>query len=207
VSDYLYDEDGKLHTRYSELAQCTPGAIANVIAERTGARTRFESEAMAFGTDRHEMWAEEALETGKTPACFGVQFDADEVESEYATEILRGVVLHSRMDAVSFAAKAVIDYKTLCAENLEIGRIKARTMYSSSKQLPLYAVQLAHHGKRIKRKIYMVEIWNKTREEILGYEVIDLPVKMSDMAKILPWVVERVSLLASAIEQQELTEA
>ena len=141
MADYSYDpNDGKLHTRYSELAMCTPGnGVKNAVLRRFDMLPRVETEYMAFGTERHEMWAEEALKTGKTAACFGVQFEATHIEREFAANVLPSVVMHMRPDVVSEPAQAVIDYKTLFAESYDLGKIRAETTYSKSKQLIVYA--------------------------------------------------------------------
>src|SRR5687767_12967965 len=128
MSDYLYADDGKIHTRYSELANCTLGSIHKVLDQREGLRKRFENEDTIWGQVRHEMWAEESRRTGLIPECFWdvipSTLEADYVEKEFATDIMPGVIVHSRPDNVS--SDTVVDYKTLIAESLQIGIIKAQ---------------------------------------------------------------------------------
>ena len=202
MADYSYDpNDGKLHTRYSELAMCTPGnGVKNAVLRRFDMLPRVETEYMAFGTERHEMWAEEALKTGKTAACFGVQFEATHIEREFAANVLPSVVMHMRPDVVSEPAQAVIDYKTLFAESYDLGKIRAETTYSKSKQLIVYAYILMIFGIRIKRFIFLVEIWNKEQNEILGTHIVERDVSLLEIKSALNWIRVRATLLHAAIE-------
>lgn len=201
MADYLYEPDGKIHTRYTELTRCTPGQIDRVISERLGSSKRFQSDKLDFGTDRHDMFEAEGKETGTIPKCFGLNWSISHVEEEFASEILPGIILHSRPDAVCTAIATVVDYKTLIADSLAQGELLAVQRYAHSKQLPLYSYQLGLHGIRIKNIAYLVEIWNREQDEILGYKIIIKDFKMSDVAKILPWVKSRVSYLVSGLEQ------
>lgn len=199
MSDYLHDDDGKIHTRYTELTRCTPGQIDKVVAERYGAR-KFTSDKLDFGSDRHALWEEETNRTGILPACFGLDWSVSHAEKEFASEVLPGIVLHSRPDAVCADCFTLIDYKTLIADSMAEGEVLAVERYGKSKQLPLYAYQLGLHGIRIKRIAYLIEIWNREQTEILGYKTLIKDFKMSDIARILPWVKERISYLAVALE-------
>lgn len=206
MSDYIYADDGKLHTRYSELVRCTPGQIKRVLDERAGRVNRFEGEAMKWGTSRHEMWQEEAEKTGKLPACFGgihPTVDLDFVEKEFATEILPGIVLHSRMDAVALTHRTIFDFKTLVAGSFVEGVGLAFKMYEKSVQLPVYAYQIGLHNHRIVRLVYLVEIWNRERTTILGYQAVEKTIKVADIAKIVPWIHGRASLLSAALEAEQ----
>src|SRR5688572_2229985 len=116
-NNYIYQQDGKIHTRFSELKLCTPKQIDRLIAIKNRDLDPFVSEHMAFGTDRHSMFEDEAKRTRKLPKCFHslpsvAKVDLDEVEKEYAVELVRGVVVHSRPDAISKASRAIFDYKT-----------------------------------------------------------------------------------------------
>lgn len=202
MAEYIYDEDGKVHTRYSELVRCTAGQIDRVLAERFDGFDSFHNEATDFGTDRHEMWAKEAEETGFTAACFPLKFRAEHVEKEFKTEIFKNVIAHSRPDVISETSCAVIDYKTLCADSLEHGIITAHNVYERSRQGLFYAFQLSIHNVKINKIIYLVEIWNRERDEILGYEVVQKDVKMSDIMKVIPWVKDRVSMLCAALDER-----
>lgn len=200
MADYLYAEDGKIHTRYTELVRCTAGQIDRVIAERVGDVKKFKSDRLEFGTDRHEMWEDEGKRTGHLPACFGLDWAVSHVESEFATELLPGVIVHSRPDAVCASEATIVDYKTLCASSVGDGIAKAAKMYAKSRQLPFYGFQVGVHGIRIKKIAYLIEIWNEEQDEILGYHYIVKDLPMAEVAKMLPWIKERVSMLVSAVE-------
>lgn len=205
MSDYLYANDGKIHTRYTELMRCTPGQIDRVIAERMGISKKFSSDKLDFGTDRHDMWQKEAEKTGQLPDTFGLDWPVSHVEYEFISEILPGIVLHSRPDALCADVATLVDYKTLIADSYKLGELVAVQRYGKSKQLPLYAYQAGLHGIQIKRIAYLVEIWNREQTEILGYKNIIKEFKMADIGLILPWVRDRVAMLASAVDTQEVS--
>lgn len=218
MSDYAYREDGRIHTRYSTLIRCTPGQIDRVIAEMHGA-SRVETEHMSFGTLRHEMLEEEARATGRIPTCFGVKAAADFIEHEFTTELIKGVVVHSRPDAVSAQQQTVWDYKTVVdgkngwQENLKgygwrpkynaQRELVDHTVVPSTKQhqLQFYAYQMGLHGIRITKGTFLCEIWNRERDEILGYEVIEFPITFRNMASIVLWVKGRVALLQTVMAE------
>ncbi len=200
MADYLYAEDGNIHTRYTELVSCTPGQIDRVIRERLKLSKRFKSDKLDFGTDRHDMWEAEGKKTGKIPACFGLDWPISHVEEEFASEILPGVVLHSRPDAVCAEIFTLVDYKTLIADSLAEGELLAVSRYQNSRQLPLYAFQVGLHGIRIKRIAYLIEIWNREQTEILGYKIITKPFKMGDVGLALDWAKRRIATLVTAVE-------
>lgn len=204
MADYLIAEDGKIHTRYTELTRCTPGQINRVIDERLGLAKKFKSDKLEFGSDRHEMWEDVGKSTGMIPDCFGVEWPISHAEQEFASEILPGIIIHSRPDAVCAAIATLVDYKTLIADSYEEGERLAVQRYSKSKQLPLYAYQLGLHNIRIKKIAYLIEIWDRPQTMILGYKIITKDFRMADIAYVLPWVKNRVSYLASAIESREL---
>src|SRR5688572_17166342 len=98
---YTYPNDGKIHSRYSELKLCTPNQIDRLMAIKNHELDPFYSEHTAFGTDRHSDWEQETRQTGQLPACFQSlpatkQVAIESIEQEYAVELVRGVVVHSR---------------------------------------------------------------------------------------------------------------
>ncbi len=203
MSDYNYKPDGKLHTRFTELTRCTLGQVKSVVDERMNGSQSFQNEAMWFGEARHKLWAEEAKKTGRSASSFSVlSYPATYIEKEFATEILPGIVVHSRPDLVSVPKEAVIDYKTLSAEYYNSGTEKAES-YKASKQLLVYAVQLGIHNIRIKRLIYMVEIWNMKRDKILGYTYIEKNPTLADLAQVVPWIKDRTAILLTALKEAE----
>lgn len=209
MANYLYADDGNIHTRFTELASCTLTGIEKILARREGLIPKFDNESTRWGADRHDLWAEESQKTRTIPKCFNSPFAIliDHIEKEFATEILPGVIVHSRPDAVSVFGQVIIDYKTLVADNLEDGQAKAVSTYQNSRQLKFYAYQLGLHGIRIKRGIYFVEIWDKKYSKILGYQIIVINFDFKEIASILPWVKERIGLLVAAYDEKELAEA
>lgn len=203
MADYLYKKDGKIHTRYSELRQCTPKSVSKVLDIREKLANRYESAAMAWGTDRHGMWEEESRKTGKLPEVFGLDWNVDHIEAEFTTELLPGMVVHSRPDAVCVAEKAVIDYKTLTADYYAQGRKKAYAQYHKAKQLSFYAFQLGMHGIEIRKAVYLVEIWDRDQVEILGYRRVERDLDLLEISKVLPWTRERLLCLAEAVAARE----
>lgn len=112
--DYQIKDPSKVHTRYSELLRCTTKQIHEVLDERQGLKKEFKgTTSTSFGKLRHDMFMEESQKTGKTPSVFDRSFDVQMVEEEIETEIIPGVILHSRPDAFSINQATVIDYKTM----------------------------------------------------------------------------------------------
>lgn len=207
MADYLYSDDGNIHTRFSELASCTIGSIEKVLDVREGLIDRWTNENVEWGRDRHEMWAEESQKTGFTPQVFDVtgwRLPVIHIEKEFATEIFGGVTVHSRPDAVG--EDFVVDYKTLASDNLKMGRIKATATYSRSRQLKFYAYQLGLHGFRIRKGVYLVEIWDKEYKEILGYHAVIQEFSFKEIGSVLPWVQDKISLLVAAYDERQMVE-
>lgn len=205
--DYNYPDDGKLHLRYSDLPRCTIGQIDRLIAEHKDPSLRFESDHMKWGTDRHEMWSNEILRTGVIPECFREIEDGrynvavSHVEEEFASEIAPGVVMHSRPDAISVIEEAVIDFKTVVdgTNGFESNLHK----YKTSKQGLFYAFQMALHDIRIKRVIYLCEIWNGERTKILCYRAVVQNVNLMDIANMKYWAIDRVALYKASVQRLE----
>lgn len=188
--NYSYPDDGKLHVRYSSLQRATPGQAERLVRELRGELKDRHTSQMDFGTTRHDMWRDETLETGMTPACFGLNMPIDHTEEEFASEIFKGVVLHSRPDAVSVKKKTVVDYKTIG------GRAD---QFSKSMQLPVYAYQLGVHGIDIKWALYACEVWNKERTEIVRYESYMRRIGILELSVARSWLKDRVEILKTAI--------
>ena len=205
MSDYAYSPDGKLHTRFSELVKCTIGQVQGVVAEREPGFKRYQNEAMLFGQARHEIWEEEARRTGRVPSYLKGEphYIATHIEKEFATETYLGVVIHIRPDVVSVPEATIIDYKTLTAPTYYEGVEKAERSYKSSKQLLFYTYHLGLHNIRIRKTLYLIEIWNPERDKILGYTGVEKVPTLAEIAKIVPWIKERVSILSSALKEAE----
>lgn len=210
MADYKVADDGKLHTRYSELLRCTPGQIDRVVWDRTNPQARVETADMSFGSVRHEMLEEEARETGRLPECFGIDEPADFIEHEFATEMLKDVIVHSRPDCVTVSAETVWDYKTVVdgkngwRENLRgYGWREHGPTVETGKhhQLQFYAFQLGLHGIRIKHGAFLCEIWNAERDTIIGYEVVKFDITYRQIAGVASWAKNRVAMLSSVLDE------
>lgn len=192
--------EGTICTRYSELTRCTPGQVDRVLADRESGRT-LSTDNMLDGSLRHEMFEQEAKITGKLPACFGLDWPVSHIEQEFTTELVRGVVVHSRPDTVCADVETVVDYKTvLDGANGWKANVEGYRHASKQRQLFFYAYQLGLHGIRIRKGVFLCEIWNKGRDEILGYERVEFPITLMDMAGALNWAKPRIALLASELE-------
>lgn len=203
MTDYFYNNDGKIHTRFSDLLRCTSASVQRLLDEREKKVPRYSSTNMDFGTDRHDMWEKEAKQTGKLPEIFGLNWKADHIEKEFASELLPGIVVHSRPDVVCLEQEAVVDYKTLCADSYEAGCKSARSKYHSARQLRFYAFQLGLHNIKIRKAVYLIEIWNKEQTEILGHFSLERPLDLKTISAVLPWARERMLCLARAIAERE----
>lgn len=186
---YKTQDDGKLHTSYSELNRCTtPATTRKAVLERNGITEDFKSEQMEFGSIRHKQWETESLETHRTPKVFEKIYSksVDYIEQAFAIEIFKDVVLHFRPDAVSLEDLAVIDYKKIDS---------SAAKFKSSYQLLIYAYALAMHDIRVTKRVFLCEKWNKDNTKILGYERLELPVNLYDMSMARIWLKPRVKLL------------
>jgi hypothetical protein len=202
--NYVFKADGRIHTRYSELTLCTPNQIDRLIAIKNHELDPFESEHMRFGTDRHAMFEDEVRQTGQLPECFrelpvACNVSIDAIEKEYAVQLVRGVVVHSRPDAVSRKTKTIYDYKTVLAAP---GGVEGKVnQYWSSRQGIFYALQLHYHGIEIERVAYLCELWNRDRDQILGYRQVVRQISPDDLKQVEAWAKDRIALLKSATKQ------
>ena len=193
---YNIKQDGKLHSRYTDLVRATPHQVENIIKEQLGQKERFKSDVLTFGETRHAMWEKETKQTGMLPVVFREAFpeykdmQITHAEEEFATELFKNIVIHSRPDGVSVPSATVVDYKTMVK-----GAGGARR-YKSSKQLIFYAFQLAVHNIRIKRYVYFVEIWNEDYTEIVKYEKFEKDIGLLDISLIKKWAHDRCEVLA-----------
>lgn len=204
MPDYNYANDGKIHTRFSELIRCTPNQIDAVIAEREGAR-RIETEAMAFGTERHAMWQEEAEKTQKIARCFGLSWPVSHIEQEFVSEIMPNVILHSRPDVVCAEVGIIPDYKTVVdgTRGYEVNLAQYKH-HAKQRQLRFYAYQLGLHGIRITKGAFLCEIWSAARDTIIGYETVDFNISIYNMSETLSWIKPRAALLVSELQFRKI---
>lgn len=207
---YNIKNDGKLHTRFTDLMRATPRQVENIIKEQTGEKERFKNDILTFGETRHNMFEKETNRTGMLPVVFREAFpeykdlQITHAEKEFATELFKDIVIHSRPDGVAANDGIVVDYKTMVQ-----GAGGARR-YSSSKQLLFYAFQLAVHNIRIKKYVYFVEIWNRESEteeaytRIIGYEKFEKDISLLDIASIKKWAHDRCEVLAMGMRMAGL---
>lgn len=203
MADYNYANDGKIHTRYSELIRCTPGQIDRVVAERLDGRRRAETADMADGTVRHLMWQEEAEKTRRVPEIFGVDWPVSHVEQEFATEVLPGIVVHSRVDILCKTQQLIPDFKTVVDGKQGWKKIVDGYRQSAKqRQLKFYAFQAGMHGIHINKGAFLCEVWNRQRDTILRYEIVPFKISPLDIAEAVNWIKPRAALLATVLEER-----
>ena len=201
---YNVKNDGKLHTRYTDLMRATPRQVENIIKEQTGEKQRFKSDVLSFGEIRHNHFEKETEETGMLPIVFRNAFPQykdlriTHAEKEFATELFKGIVIHSRPDGVAANDAIVVDYKTMVK-----GAGGARR-YKNSKQLLFYAYQLAIHNISIKKYIYFVEIWSESYDEIIGYDIFEKNIGLMDISLMKKWAHDRCEVLALGMQMAGL---
>lgn len=200
MSDYVYADDGKIHTRFSELKRATYGQVEKLVQERHGKTNRFESPIMAFGTLRHETLQDESESTGRLPECFGIDEPATHIEQEFAVEIVPGVIVHFRPDVLS--DQAVNDYKTVTASVETLNGI-ARKKYGRDMQLLVYAYLLNVLGLQKPLRRYLCEAWNVERTEVIGRDIYEAKNTIAELASARRWLLERVELLVFAEKQYQ----
>lgn len=201
---YTIKADGKLHSRYTDLLRATPHQVENIIKEQLGQKDRFKSDVLTFGEIRHNQWQAETENTGLLPIVFRNAFpeykdlNITHAEKEFATELFKNIVIHSRPDGVAVDEAIVVDYKTMVK-----GAGGARR-YKNSKQLPFYSFQLGIHGIYIKKYVYFVEVWNETYTEIVGYDKFEKAVTLLDIHNTKAWAHGRCEVLALGMEMAGL---
>ena len=217
---YSYKNDGRIHTRFSELKMCTigdpekgkHGQIDRLVALMNGDIDPVQTNEMSFGTDRHEYFEEESKRTGKIPECFyevaGLKdVTLDHVEKEYAVELAPGVVIHSRPDAVAGSIGTIFDYKTVKDGKDGWQSTVKKYVYPSNRQTTFYALMLKFHGIEITRAVYLCEIWDAEYEHILGYDSVERIITAEDLEEVHEWALQRILLLKVAINQAAETKA
>lgn len=196
MPNYQYENDGKFHTRYSDLVRAGSDIQAiKVIEQKYGLRPPLGNGFMDFGSQRHEMFDDETKKTRRTPQVFkdelGVQFDVIHCEKHMATQIFDGVIFHFTADAIC-KTPDLPDYKTASNGNSHI--------YLKSNQLMFYALLLRPHGHKIQRVHYLIEQWNKARTKIIGYRHIESEVTIEKLGQVKAWARKRTELLMAAEE-------
>lgn len=220
MKKYKIQNDGKLHTRYSELTQCTDAGIVRVLQLRAGEVNKFSSASTEFGSIRHEMFEEDVAETGNVPEVFThSEITKEEVratgrtpyeyqfligslpvthcEQSFATELFPGVVIHFTPDEVAADIQTIIDTKTMIPN--EKGKVQPNK-YLKSNQLKLYALLLRPHGITINKGLFLIEQWDREYKEITDYHVVPQKIGLIEMGEAQAWAAKRVDILKAGIE-------
>lgn len=200
---YEYKEDGKLHTRYSELMNCTEAGIERVLEERFGQREKLELEAFDFGRARHETLEEEGKATNRVPEYFGVgEVAISHAEQGFAIEAFPGVIIHFTPDLLAQTQFLIGDYKMVREPKDGWNGIYPSLwgLYKDSIQLDFYAWLLTFKKIPIREKLYMGEYWNRDRTEILHHDFVRRPVTVIEKGRARAWAIERIERLIAGIE-------
>lgn len=194
MASYIYPNDGKLHTRYSELVRATPGQMERLLKERYGIFNPSGSYAMDFGSVRHEQFDKICKETGHIPEVFRevLKQDLPVTASEYEgqVEIKPGIVIHFTIDAFR-KGDYVGDFKTTC---------QPTKVWGNKKQLKFYGYMLHLLGMSVKRIIYFIERWDPYKEHILEYDFHEEPFTPENIAEMKEWTDERIFALQEGIK-------
>lgn len=199
--EYKYPNDGRLHTRYSELVRATPAQVEKLILERFGLSPRFENKYMEFGTFRHKMFDREMKKTGYLPKVFkevlprNLKVDGSEYYFETPLTLdLDGekveVVIHSTTDAYK-GGDYIADFKVTTSDE---------NTWGSKQQLIFYAYLLGHHGIKFKRTIYLLERWDEQRRNILDYRKKESKIQKWKLQMVRDWIEDRVFALKMGTE-------
>lgn len=203
---YNHKDDGNLHTRYSDLVSCTEKSVLRVVEKLLHGEKSFSSDIIEFGKLRHDMWAKESEETGRTPAVFkqelGFDMEIDIIEKEFECSIFPGIVLHSTLDAGSSKEGVIIDYKTsTIQDDEELSRKHFRDTYKRSRQHLVYGLQLLAKGIMPSKAIYIGEYWSKDRTILKGYELVEIPFDIHDIVELKNnWLKQRCERLVVALD-------
>lgn len=203
---YQHRNDGKLHTRYTELMACTETGMERVLDERFGLKRKLELEAFDFGRARHETLEEEGKVENKVPEYFGVgEIPISHAEQGFAIEAFPGVVIHFTPDLLSQSEFLIGDYKMVrepeAGWNGQFPNLWK--LYKDSVQLDFYAWLLTFKGIKIKEKLYMGEYWNRDRTEILHHDFVRRPVTIVDKGRARAWAIPRIERLMAGIQIYE----
>ena len=198
-SSYEYPKDGKFHTRYSELVNCTPMGVQWVVKKRRAQVNDFENFHMLLGTTRHEECAAESRETGKPASCFfdncpelNSEYNQVAIEQEIAAEIFPGIVLHSTADFRGFnGCWTMVDYKFSSANPRS---------FLTTKQHLVYGLQMLARDELCEKFYYAVERWNPEKTEINGHSVVSAKINRNLIMGVKPWLWDRVCTLQEALE-------
>lgn len=189
---YDYKEDDKLHTRYSELRNCTEKGVVRIV-ERRIHELRETNPYTQFGTLRHEVFANFVTTHGKLPKEFGLDLDINQnaIEKSYGIEVWENVVIHLTPDL--YNKEWVADFKTTT---------RGAKNYERDKQLIFYAWLLNKLGTNITKGYYLCELWDIERTNIKGYEVMEREITPKDIEEIEYWAKKRVETLFNELTKE-----
>jgi len=189
-SSYDYKEDNKLHTRFSELRNCTENGTVRVV-ERRKYDFNEANPYQKFGTLRHEVFANFLRTHNKLPKAIGLELEINEdmIERSYGVEVWENVIIHLTPDIHN--TTWVADFKTTT---------RGVDNYKLDKQTIFYAWLLNKIGHNITKGYYICELWDIDRTQIRGYEWAEKEITAEDIEKIESWAKLRVERL-----YQELT--
>lgn len=184
-SRYDYEPDDKLHTRFSELRNCTIKGVTKVVFQRLYGVSE-SSPYMEFGTTRHEVFSNFLLTHRKLPKQIPLDLEINEdmVERSYAIEVWKNVVIHLTPDIHN--TTWVADFKTTT---------RGAINYKTDKQVVFYAWLLNKLGHKITKGYYICELWDRDRTKIQGYEFLERDITQEDIDGIEDWAKKRVQLL------------
>ncbi len=188
-SGYVYADDGLIHTRYSDLIRCTPGSVYRVVEEFINPDTKFSTDTMVHGDERHRIFQSEILETGKMPACFNEDLQLDDAETELKCEIFPGVILHSTVDGYK-KEEYLIDFKTTIDPKKK----------ANKRQLYTYAINLGQNGVMVPRGAFMYEVWDRDRQTVLERRSDWFDITPADIGDTWEWLTDRADCLYKALD-------
>lgn len=199
MAEYTIADDGKLHTRYTELQRCGSYESAlKIVKEKLEQKPGVSTKDLRFGGINHELFEEESRQTGYLPECFGIKKRVEHIEQEFAVEIVPGVVVHFRPDSVSEVSKTVFDYKTMNhTEGMNVDK-EIKKKYKGAAQLKIYSYLLMVHGIDITHFNYLIELWDKQKMEIVGYRQYKQEFSLTEIPKTKKWITDRAILLQLA---------
>lgn len=202
LNGYRHDDDQKIHTRYSDLKTCgTIEGARKIVDKYLNNKPGFKTGVTTFGQINHEIFEEESRVTGKVPKVFQQDITVQHIEEEFAIELIPGLVLHLRPDAISREENMLIDYKTMDVKegmsDREINKL-IKKKYKSAEQLRIYTYALMVNGITIDKYAYFLELWDKDNLKPVGYRTYVRDVDLTKIPIMKMWLIKRAFNLAVA---------
>ena len=111
-------------------------------------------------------------------------------EYYFETELPGDVVIHSTCDAY-LDGDYIVDYK-VTTQDIQV--------WGSKQQLIFYAYLMSLHGIKLKRTIFLTEVWDKEKKMILGYQKAEHKLAKWKIDMVKNWIEERVMVLKMGME-------